>query len=89
MIVDIHRDVPIEFGDESSRDAYIADVRRALAAMRARGVRYAVAPRIRLPLPDGRVLEPSVEVTAEMLGERGRAELNKCIQSGHVLEAEA
>lgn len=81
---------PIVFGDRDSQEKYEREV---AAAARTQRVRFAVAPRVRLPLPGGKgFIEAGGEVTADMLRSgslAGQHMLNSALQSGHVIEADA
>ena len=77
---------PIQFGDDFTRQRYVRAVEQA---WRAQTVRYAVAPLQRVPLPDGRSLEPGDEVTETMLAggsEHPHVALQRLVRRGVVLE---
>jgi hypothetical protein len=83
------RGLPMVFGDNATREAYERELQAALAAQR---VQFAVAPRIRLPLPNGTgFLESGSEVRLAQLAGGPLAPqlvLNRWLASGHVIEAD-
>lgn len=87
--VNMRSATPINFGDSDSRLKYEREV---AAAMRSQRVRFAVAPRIRLRLPNGTgFIEAGGEVTPALLSGgplAGEAVLRNAIESGHVIEAD-
>lgn len=90
MIANLRIRVPanIVFGDDESRERYIAEIEAALSRQR---VRYAVAPRQRVVAQGGRVLESGAEITLEMLDGGdvpAQVRLARLIEKGIVLNRE-
>ena len=56
----------LNFADDAMFNEYFREFEEMRQELTARGVRYGVAPRCTLTLPDGRVLQPGTEVTAAM-----------------------
>jgi hypothetical protein len=81
--------LPVQCGDEATREQFEREVE---SARRLQPTRYAVSPRIRLPLPNGTgFLEAGAEVRVEQLGGGPLAPmlvLNRYLASGHVIEAD-
>jgi hypothetical protein len=59
--------LPIQFGDEASRQIYESEVETARAAHAARGVRFAVSPRVSVLAPSGKRYEAGTEITVALL----------------------
>ncbi len=78
----LRRSYPIVFGDPDNHEAYAAEVAEAIASQ---VVRFAVAPRVRLSVGGGRVLEPGDEVRpADVVGLG--VEMRDLVSAGRVLE---
>lgn len=79
--------LPIQCGDASTREKLEREVEAARSAQR---VQFAVAPRVRVLLPNGsKYLETGTEVRLDMLGGGPLAPylvLRGWINSGHVIE---
>lgn len=77
------------FGDDETRDRWLAE---CAAARRTQTVQYAVAPRMQIPAPGGRVLKAGQAVTLEDLhggSEPAWQTLERLLHSSMVLEAES
>jgi|GEM_PF-1882383 len=82
------RGLPIVFGDPDSKAKYELEV---IAAVRNQRVRFAVAPRVSVRTPTGKVLNTGEEVSIALLhgGTTNAWQiLNGWLQSGHVIEAD-
>lgn len=83
--------LPIQFGDEATREVYQREVEAARAEHAAHRVRFAVAPRISIVAPSGQRLEAGAEVTVALLhgGQRPAWGLiQDWVRTGHIIEAD-
>lgn len=84
QIIDLKLVSPINFADADTANAYAAEVRALRARMIAEGTRYAVAPLIRVPTPNGWLesLAPIPPGTLDV------CTLVRLINEGRVVEAD-